>query len=171
MNSNADGYGCGCLFLFMLGLILAMVYPFYDGYFIRDLPEGVQSSIEAESHVILKTAYLDENSCYVSVTLTNNSGWVIEESRVLVTFRSGDESYRCSLKLEKPYQNGKLGLSSSNSPEEYWLTLPKDGVLFLKENNLEESHSSIWMRGRRRPFKLVKAPVDWVMGLFERVEP
>lgn len=163
--SQSDNGGCGCLAMIGVLFLLLCAYPVFDGYVNRGLPAKEKAAIQVEAAVNQL-----ESKWYLSVSVKNPTEWIIGHATVALTVTLRDGTRRDFIGKIESGGSTNLDISSKESGVRYCaFPLPEDAATLFARNEVEKWDWRITgLDGRRNPIRLVKRPVDWLRGLFER---
>ncbi len=166
---NDEDLGClglGCLGVLAI-IVCVIAYPFYDGYYSRNLPESELKEIDAQGY------FSDQGDTKIlRIRIDYRGDWIItefSEGFIEVELAKNHTQYvrgeRVIHQAPLPITNGSLAMVEFEVAE-------KDYNQFTAESNsnyLIRLKCKIHrVKGHRRPIKLVQAPIDFIKGLFER---
>ncbi|HNY43032.1 MAG TPA: hypothetical protein PKJ41_21690 [Bryobacteraceae bacterium] len=163
-----ESEGCGCLLMLCgISLLLLIAYPIYDGYVNRGLPEDAQKAIHGRANI-----YNGDKNAYLSIMISNDSEWILGNStaRVTINLLNGRSvEYSGSV---VSWKEEELNIAPNEQGRWCSLRFPEELIQTVRAVGYKDfSWSLVEPRGRRVPIKLVKRPIDWCSGLFERDTP
>lgn len=184
--------GCGCIVGLMLlalvvGVPASILYFLYDGYAVRSLSEQDTAKIESGAIIMnisdsfsrqaLALRHLGPDHGEYVLVLTgikNKSEYVIRNASVWVnlTDKAGVPMERLySAPCQRDQQSDFRLPPNSNVIE--WCAAkltPQIATAISAERYGGYTWGFRDIDGHRLPIRLVKAPIDWVLSLFERVD-
>jgi len=171
-------WGCGCLTL-LLAIFGGIGWLFYDGYYDRRLPDGEVAKVLLTARIESPERYqLQPNIRWPAgsrhalvITVENNSRYVVTEVYAHERFYSADpapiERWAPCEPMDPKSPKVLPGAVSID-----WCAVPMSSST---ADIIDSSDFKRWewyapsIKGHRLPRRIVKAPVDWVRSLLERV--
>ena len=163
--SNTNSGGCGCLAL--LGIIvIATIYPIYDGYISREVDKDQRAKITFGEPVFI---YKGLDRPYLFVGISNDSDWILSKVTATLTYTSEDGATHELIGMtDKINDAEKFEIIPGATIQTPIFFGPEAGKSLIQVNVTRWSWRVTQVQAHRRPIKLVKRPVDFLMGLFER---
>jgi hypothetical protein len=139
-----------------------VVYPLYDGYWSRSLPTD-------EFELIGSHATQSGQNEYVFIRCVNNSTWTVSKVKGRMVFQYPDGSSEVIIDFLETRGGEDILIRPGYNPWLRMKTSPKLSKVLQNGYFQSFEWTLLEVYGTPKPMRIVKAPVDWIEGLFERV--